>query len=238
MIADLAGCDPGLWEPRGRGVHRAAFIDRDGVICRNRDDYVKSWSEFVFLRGALRSLARLARLRLRVVVITNQSIINRHIVPVQVVEDIHARMVQTVAEAGGRIDRVLYCPHRPDEHCTCRKPEPGLLLQAAEELGLDLLGSYLIGDAETDMQAGRAVGCHRYLVLTGRGKRQLIRCWRHSEAGFTVVPNLGSAVNAIVRREGGRSRAASIGALRAEIEGGDASPDIATIKSMTEGSLR
>jgi D-glycero-D-manno-heptose 1,7-bisphosphate phosphatase len=127
-------------------------------------------------------------------------------VPVEIVEDINARMVRAIEAAGGRIDRVLICPHRPDEGCACRKPQPGLLLMAAEEFGLDLAESYMIGDAETDMQAGRAVGCHRYLVLTGRGRRQLIRCLVDGERGFTVVPNLGAAVNAIVRREDGGGR--------------------------------
>ena len=186
-------------------MRRAVFIDRDGVICRNRDDYVKSWEEFVFLRGALEALSRLARLDLLTVVITNQSLINRHIAPVEVVEDIHARMVQAIHTAGGRIDRVMYCPHRPDERCSCRKPQPGLLLKARDELELNLAQSYLIGDAETDMQAGRAVGCRCYMVLTGRGRRQLIRCWLHGERDFAIVPSLGAAVNAIVRRERGRS---------------------------------
>lgn len=191
---------------RGLCVRRAVFIDRDGVICRNRDDYVKRWEEFVFLRGSLQALCRLAGLDLPIVVVTNQSAINRHMVPVEIVEDINARMVRAIETAGGRIDRVLICPHRPDEGCACRKPQPGLFLTAAEDLGLDLEQSYLIGDAKTDMQAGRAVGCHRYLVLTGRGRRQLIRCWVDGERGFTVVPNLGAAVNAVVRREDGGGR--------------------------------
>jgi D-glycero-D-manno-heptose 1,7-bisphosphate phosphatase len=182
-------------------MQRAVFIDRDGVICRNRKDHVKSWEEFVFLPGALEALAWLACQDLSVVVITNQAIINRHIVPVEAVEDIHAHMVQAIEAAGGRIDRVLYCPHRPDEHCPCRKPQPGLLLKAASELGLDLSSSYLVGDAETDVQAGRAVGCRRYLVLTGRGRQQLVNCWLHGEDSFTVVPSLGWAVDSIVRRE-------------------------------------
>jgi D-glycero-D-manno-heptose 1,7-bisphosphate phosphatase len=190
----------------GSRMQRAVFIDRDGVICRNRDDYVKSWEEFVFLRGALKALARLAHLELYTIVITNQSIINRRMVSAGVVEEIHARMVRAVETVGGRIDRVMVCPHRPDEHCACRKPQPGLLLAAAEELDLDLSQSYLIGDAESDMQAGRAVGCRRYLALTGRGWRQLIRCWLHGERGFAVVPNLGAAVSAIVRREDGVGR--------------------------------
>lgn len=187
-------------------MHRAVFIDRDGVICRNRNDHVKNWEEFVFLPGVLKALARLACLDLYIIVITNQAIINRRMVPVEVVEDIHARMVQAIEAAGGRIDRVMYCPHRPEDHCACRKPQPGLLLMAADEFEVDLSQSYIIGDAEADMQAGRAVGCRRYLVLTGRGGRQLIRCWPHGERGFTVAPNLGVAVNSILRRENGGGR--------------------------------
>jgi len=182
-------------------VRRAVFIDRDGVICRNRNDHVKSWEEFVFLPGALEALARLASSDLYVIVITNQAVINRHMVPVEVLQDIHARMTRAIEAAGGRVDRVMYCPHRPEERCGCRKPEPGLMLMAAETLGVNLSQSYLVGDAEADMQAGRAAGCRRYLVLTGRGRRQLIRCWLHGERGFVVVPTLGAAVNAILRRE-------------------------------------
>jgi D-glycero-D-manno-heptose 1,7-bisphosphate phosphatase len=182
-------------------MRRAVFIDRDGVICRNRNDHVKSWEEFVFLPNTLEALARLAHLDLYIIIITNQAIINRHEVSAKVVENIHTRMVQAIEAAGGRVDRVMYCPHRPDEHCTCRKPQPGLLLMAAEELGLDLSRSYLIGDAETDMKAGRAAGCRRYLVLTGRGWQQLIQCWLHGERGFAVIPHLEAAANAILRRE-------------------------------------
>lgn len=183
-------------------IHRAVFIDRDGVICRNRDDHVKSWDEFVFLPGALDALVQLACLDLHIVVVTNQAAINRHIVTAEVVEDIHTHMVREVQAAGGRIDRVMYCPHRPDERCGCRKPEPGMLLQAAEELDIDLSASYLIGDAKTDMQAGQSVGCHCYLVLTGRGREHLIHCWLDGEQDFQVVPDLGAAASAILVREG------------------------------------
>lgn len=184
-------------------VCRAVFIDRDGVICRNRDDHVKSWEEFVFLPGALEALARLASTDLYVVVVTNQAAINRNMVTREMVEEIHDRMLVAIEIAGGRVDRIFYCPHRPDEGCPCRKPEPGLLLKAADELDLDLSQSYFIGDAETDLIAARKVGCRRYLVLTGRGGRQLVRCLFHGERGFTVKPNLGAAVDAILRFEDG-----------------------------------
>lgn len=180
-------------------MQRAIFIDRDGVICRNRKDHVKSWEEFFFLPGAQDALVRLSRSDFLVIVITNQAIINRGIVSVEVVEDIHRRMVQEVEAAGGRIDRVLYCPHRSDENCGCRKPQPGLLLRAAQEMGIDLSSSWLIGDAWSDMVAARRAGCGRYLVLTGRGRRELIRCWRMGEQGLRVALNLGHAIHALLR---------------------------------------
>lgn len=182
-------------------MQRAVFIDRDGVICRNRKDHVKSWEEFVFLPGARDALVRLNRSDFLVIVITNQAIINRGIVSVEVVEDIHRRMVQEVEAAGGRIDRVLYCPHRPDENCGCRKPQPGLLVRAAQEMGIDLSSSWLIGDAWSDMVAARRAGCQRCMVLTGRGRRELIRCWRMGEQGFRVALNLDHAIHALLQRE-------------------------------------
>jgi D-glycero-D-manno-heptose 1,7-bisphosphate phosphatase len=185
-------------------MHRAVFVDRDGVICRNRDDHVKSWSEFEFLPGALRAMARLSESGLRIVIITNQAVINRRMVSIEVVEDIHARMLHDIELAGGHVDRVLYCPHRPDEQCSCRKPQPGMLLKAAEELNLDLCRSYLIGDAESDIRAGQAVGCRCYLVLSGRGTRQLISSLRRSQEPFTVRRDLRAAVNAILRGENGK----------------------------------
>jgi D-glycero-D-manno-heptose 1,7-bisphosphate phosphatase len=187
-------------------MHRAVFVDRDGVICRNRDDHVKNWSEFEFLPGALRAISRLSESGLRIVIITNQAIINRRMASIEVVEHIHARMVQNIELAGGHVDRVLYCPHRPDERCSCRKPQPGMLLKAAEELDLDLCRSYLIGDAETDIQAGQTVGCRCYLVLTGRGTRQLMSSLRRSQEPFAVRWNLGAAVNAILCSENGNGR--------------------------------
>ena len=179
---------------------RAVFLDRDGVICQNRSDHVKSWSEFRFLPGAKNSLAALGRLDLPIIVITNQAIVGRGMVPASVVDDIHRRMVAEVETHGGRIDRVVYCPHRPEDRCDCRKPEPGMLRQVAEEMGIDLSRSYLVGDAVTDLVAGQQVGCQLYLVLTGRGLQQLAAS-RRSVDGFSVTCNLTDAATRILKTE-------------------------------------
>jgi len=148
---------------------RAVFLDRDGVICENRPDHVKGWAEFRFLPGTLAALRRLARQPWPLVVITNQGAVRRGLVSAAAVEEIHARMLQEVRRAGGRLDAIYYCPHLPEEGCFCRKPRPGLLFRAAQDLGIDLEGSYFIGDAVTDVEAALAAGCQPILVQTGRG---------------------------------------------------------------------
>jgi D-glycero-D-manno-heptose 1,7-bisphosphate phosphatase len=150
----------------------AVFIDRDGVICENRDDYVKSWDEFRFIPGAAEALAALTAAGLRVFIVTNQSAIGRGVVTRQMVDDMHARMIDVIRAAGATVEDVLVCPHTPEDACSCRKPAEGLLLQAAKVHGVDLGESWMIGDAESDIVAGRRAGTETVLVLTGRGAAQ------------------------------------------------------------------
>ncbi|MCB0140508.1 MAG: HAD family hydrolase, partial [Caldilineaceae bacterium] len=128
----------------------AIFLDRDGVINRERSDYVKNWREFQFLPNALAALRQIATLPVPILVMTNQSAIGRGIVSRSVVDAIHRQMQHEVAEAGGRIDQVFMCPHRPDENCACRKPRPGLLLQALHQYDLPAAHTVFIGDSFTD----------------------------------------------------------------------------------------
>lgn len=184
---------------------RAIFLDRDGVICKNRSDHVKSWAEFEFLPGVKESLAALSGLDLLLVVVTNQAAIGRGLMTVELLEDIHQRMVAEIAAHGGRIDRIIYCPHRPEDGCACRKPKPGMLLQAAAEMEIDLSHSYLVGDAATDIQAGQQVGCQTILVLTGRGVEQSIPTFHFTgEHSLTISRNLKEAAEYILRTELGQ----------------------------------
>lgn len=158
----------------GRHVLPALFLDRDGVILENRPDYVRSWEAAAFIPGALQALARLRDLGLRIVIVTNQSAVGRGLVEPEEAQAINLRLVEAVERAGGRIDAVYTCPHHPEVGCRCRKPKPGLILQAAEELLVDLPRSTLVGDAVTDLQAGRAAGVGRLaLVRTGLGASQI-----------------------------------------------------------------
>ena len=180
---------------------RAIFLDRDGVICENRSDHVKSWDEFHFVPRALYGLAQLSATGFASIVITNQAIINRGMAPASTINDIHARMLAEVRRAGGRIDRVMTCPHRPDENCACRKPKPGMLYQAAAEMSIDLSRSYVIGDATTDMQAGLAAGCTCVMVLTGRGMKQSAVAMSRTEVNFRFARDLQHAVEMILYLE-------------------------------------
>jgi len=152
---------------------KAVFLDRDGVICENRDDYVKSWEEFVWIPRAKGALSRLMSHGYIAIVITNQSAIGRGIISRRTLEEIHERMGAEIAQTGGKIEKIYYCPHKPEDGCSCRKPEPGLLLQAAEDLELDLRASYLVGDAITDIEMGHKVGSRTIMVKTGKGQDQL-----------------------------------------------------------------
>ena len=169
ILADGRGATPAGASTHASTRRPAIFLDRDGVINANRSGYVKSWKEFEFLPGSLKALCRLAELDPPIVVVTNQSAVNRGLVNFEIAESINLRLMQHVAAQGGRIDAVVWCPHLPDEACACRKPEPGMLLHAAECLHLNLERSFLVGDAAGDVSAGMAVGARPALVLTGRG---------------------------------------------------------------------
>jgi D-glycero-D-manno-heptose 1,7-bisphosphate phosphatase len=179
----------------------AVFLDRDGVINENRSDHVRSWDEFRFLPGSLEAIARLHQAGVRVFVITNQAIVNRGMITREALDDLHSRMTTEIARHGGRVESVIYCPHRPDEHCGCRKPMPGLLTRAAVEHGIDLDRSVVVGDALADLQAGAAAGCRTVLVLSGRGREQLLLAREAEQSGFSVAPDLPAAVAQLLDRE-------------------------------------
>jgi D-glycero-D-manno-heptose 1,7-bisphosphate phosphatase len=154
-------------------MYPAIFLDRDGVIIENRADYVRSWADVWFYPQALETLARLSHKPFKTVIVTNQSAVGRGLISLRQAQAINEQLVENIAEAGGRIDGVFMCPHVPDDQCDCRKPKPGLLLQAAEALSIDLHQSIMVGDAVTDVLAGRAAQVSRTaLVRTGRGAQE------------------------------------------------------------------
>lgn len=179
----------------------AVFLDRDGVINRNIDgDYVRHWREFEFLPGSREAIQRLLRENVPVIVICNQAGIGKGLVSEATVQEIHRRLVAQTSVTDRKISAVYYCPHRVEDGCQCRKPRPGMLLQAAAEWDLDLTRCYVVGDAISDIEAGAAVGCTTFLVKTGRGSKALQerQSWK-AQPDF-IVEDLAQAVEIILRQ--------------------------------------
>jgi D-glycero-D-manno-heptose 1,7-bisphosphate phosphatase len=146
-------------------VNFTILLDRDGVINRDSPDYIKNWDEFQFLPGALEALNLFAGHGLGVIIITNQSVINRGMVLPEVLEETHHRLRQAVERTGGRIQDIFFCPHRPDEDCACRKPKPGLIIQAQTQYHLDPRCCIMIGDSAKDIEAGFRAGCGATILV-------------------------------------------------------------------------
>lgn len=161
----IAGCwDTGvnkLAKTKGHAVRKAVFLDRDGVINRKAPDgqYITAWEQVEFLPGIDEALRELKRAGFLLIIVTNQSAISRNELAVDTLESIHRRMIERLSEAGVTIDAVYYCPHDRNGKCECRKPRPRMLFQAAEEHGIDLRQSWMIGDTTSDIEAGLAAGC-------------------------------------------------------------------------------
>lgn len=154
---------------------RLIILDRDGVINHDSDAYIKSPEEWQPIPGSLEAIARLHQAGYKVFVVTNQSGLARKLFDVDMLNRIHHKMIDAVRHKGGEIDGVFFCPHGPDTGCTCRKPLPGLFLELAERLKINLAGIYAVGDSARDLTAARTVGALPILVRTGKGERTLAK---------------------------------------------------------------
>jgi D-glycero-D-manno-heptose 1,7-bisphosphate phosphatase len=177
----------------------ALFLDRDGVINENRANYVRSWADVALYPQALQALALVRNLPYKIIVVTNQSAVGRGIISLAEAEAINAGILTAVTQQGGRIDAIYLCPHAPADNCNCRKPRPGLLLQAAREHGIDIGRSIMIGDALTDLEAGLAAGVAQTILLqTGRGQTQRNLPRATSLPPFAVCDTLYQAVQMLL----------------------------------------
>lgn len=150
------------------------FLDRDGVINKDSTAYVKTPSEFIFIKNSPEAVALLTRHGFDVVVITNQSVIGRGMTPPDELDSIFAKMTDGISAAGGKIKDIFYCPHTPDDGCSCRKPQPGLILAARDAFDIDLEQSCMVGDSAKDIECAKNAGCGRsVLVRTGNGESAL-----------------------------------------------------------------
>jgi D-glycero-D-manno-heptose 1,7-bisphosphate phosphatase len=147
-------------------MNRAAFLDRDGVINRKppEGEYVTRWAEMQILPGVAEAIGLLNQAGFRVIVVSNQRAVAKGLITAADLEALHRRMCEVLAGAGATIDAIYYCPHETEPSCRCRKPQPGMLLDAAREHDIDLGTSWMIGDSRADIEAGRNAGCKTVLV--------------------------------------------------------------------------
>lgn len=172
--------------------NKLIILDRDGVINYDSEQFIKSPDEWKPIPGSLEAIARLNQWGWRVVVASNQSGVGRGLFGMDTLNAINEKMVKSLAQAGGRLDAIFFCPHSADSTCECRKPRPGLFLQIAERFNVSLDRVPAVGDSLRDLQAGVAVGCKPYLVLTGKGMKT-----RDDPAlpeGTLIYPDLAAVV--------------------------------------------
>ena len=167
------------------------ILDRDGVINHDSDDFIKSPEEWEPIEGSLEAIARLNHAGYSVVVITNQSGIARGLLDVDTLTRIHSKMRRMLAQAGGKIESILFCPHGPEDDCPCRKPKEGAYTELASRLRLNLTDVPAVGDSLRDLEAAKAVGARPILVKTGKGERTLSQ---GIPEGVAVYDNLSDVV--------------------------------------------
>lgn len=151
---------------------RAVFLDRDGVINEDRDDYVKTAAELVIFPHSAAAIRRLNDAGWPVLVISNQQGVAKGLISEDDLQAIGREIDRRVSSAGGKIDAFYYCRHLAADECSCRKPQPGLILKAAKDHGIELAESFMVGDNERDIIAGKSAGCRTVLVLTGKLTRR------------------------------------------------------------------
>jgi len=187
-------------------LRRAVFLDRDGTIGEELG-YVNHIDRFQMFPYAAQAIRELNQAKIPVIVVTNQSGIARNIFPESLVHEVHKKMIAELAAGGAKVDAIYFCPHKSEDACECRKPNPGLLERAAREHALDLAGSWIVGDRYADLEMGHAAGAQGILVMTGygRGEYELHRAtWpRQPDA---LAENLRDAVRRILQNGGGAPR--------------------------------
>ncbi len=175
---------------------KLVILDRDGVINHDSDQFIKSPEEWKPIPGSLEAIARLSQAGYRVVVATNQSGVGRGLFDMAVLNTIHDKMCKAVAQAGGRIDAIFFCPHAADANCGCRKPKSGMIEEIAARYNMSLERVPAIGDSLRDLQATARLGAQPILVLTGKGVKT--RAAGGLPEGTLIYPDLAAAAATLV----------------------------------------
>lgn len=172
------------------------ILDRDGVINEDSDDYIKSPAEWQAIPGSLEAIAKLSQHGYHVVVVTNQSGLGRKLFTIDALNAIHMKMNTHLAQYGGVIDAIFFCPHTPKDNCHCRKPKPGLYNDVSERLRVSLNKVFCVGDKMTDIKAIQSAGGKPVLVRTGKGQSEIDQ--GQVPAGIPVFDNLAVFVDEII----------------------------------------
>ena len=179
-------------------MKKAVFLDRDGVIIE-QVAYLSRPEQAALIPGAVEALKLIHRHGDVAVVISNQSGVGRGYFTAADVDAVHERIQQLLEAQGERVDAFYYCPHAPDEKCSCRKPSPEMILRAAERFGVDVKSSLMLGDRMSDLECGVNAGCAAsVLVLTGYGEEQSPKA---RAAGFAVAEDMLAAVRDFYRKK-------------------------------------
>ena len=183
-------------------MHRpkAVLLDRDGVINFDSPDYILTPEQWRPIPGSLQAIAALTHAGIPVAIVSNQSALGRGMFDTATMQAIHARMIAAIEAAGGRIAHTAYCPHAPEDGCDCRKPRPGLIVEALAALGIDAGDALMIGDSARDVEAAVAVGVRPVLVQSGYGDAEAILAKaRRLVPDITVYDDLAAAVDALLQ---------------------------------------
>lgn len=173
------------------------ILDRDGVINRDSRDFVKSAREWVPLPGSIDAIARLCRAGFTVTVASNQSGLARGLFDRRALYAMHRKLRRLVAKAGGQVERIVICPHGPDDGCSCRKPEPDLLLRLGRYYRTELAGVPAIGDSLRDLEAAARAGARPVLVRTGNGMKTEAQLGR-AFPNVDVFDDLAAATTSLI----------------------------------------
>jgi D-glycero-D-manno-heptose 1,7-bisphosphate phosphatase len=183
---------------------KLVILDRDGTINEDRDDFVKSADEWVPLPGALQAIARLNHAGWHTVIATNQSGIGRGLFDMAALNAMHLKMNHLLQQLGGRIDAVFFCPHTPQDGCSCRKPLPGLIEQIGERYDVELSEVPVVGDSLRDIQAGVAAGCQPHFLRSSSALRsgdEVVAELLASVPGAQVHADLAAFAEALITQE-------------------------------------
>ncbi len=179
---------------------KLVILDRDGVINHDSENFIKSPEEWQPIDGSIEAIARLSKAGYTIAVATNQSGIARGYYDIATLNQMHDKMHSLVRQGGGKVDAVYYCPHGPDDGCTCRKPGTGMFERIREHFQQSLTGTVVIGDSLRDLEAADAMQCKPVLVRTGKGERTLEKLKGHS-MDYAVYNDLNAAVTAMLEGE-------------------------------------